>query len=110
MMDSVLYILSTNGRRHTSCALVTGAQTWALPILGSLDRLRDVEPDDPPVRLGEDHAPFGERHARRPLATAFDRLRIGDGYLGLLEKPIASRPGGIVPIHRDGWVDRKSVV
>src|SRR3546814_2420557 len=37
--------------------------------IGSLDLLRDIEPDDPPVRLGEDHAPFGERHARRTLAT-----------------------------------------
>src|SRR3546814_7769575 len=72
--------------------------------IGSLDLLRDIEPDDPPVRLGEDHAPFGERHARRTLATAFDRLRIGDGHLGLLDKTIASRPGGIVHIHRDGWV------
>src|SRR3546814_6579984 len=27
------YFVFSNSRRHTSCALVTGVQTWALPIL-----------------------------------------------------------------------------
>src|SRR3546814_1063235 len=64
--------------------------------IGSLDLLRDIEPDGPPVRLGEDHAPFGERHARRPLATAFDRLRIGDGPPGMLDTPITpNRKSGV---------------
>src|SRR3546814_16953515 len=38
--------------------------------IGSLDLLRDIEPDDPPVRLGEAPAPSGPRHAPRNLPTA----------------------------------------
>src|SRR3546814_10813748 len=30
------YFFFSSRRRHTSCALVTGVQTWALPILGFL--------------------------------------------------------------------------
>src|SRR3546814_1644399 len=35
----VFYFFFSSRRRHTRCALVTGVQTCALPIYGSVDRL-----------------------------------------------------------------------
>src|SRR3546814_276425 len=38
----MIFFLSSR-RRHTSCALVTGVQTCALPISGPLDRVHQAE-------------------------------------------------------------------
>src|SRR3546814_6098511 len=38
--DGVLLFFVSSGRRHTSCALVTGVQTCALPILKLIDNHR----------------------------------------------------------------------
>src|SRR3546814_13959228 len=47
--------------------------------IGALHFLGDIEPDEPPLRLGENDPAFGKRHPRLPLSAAFERLRIGDG-------------------------------
>src|SRR3546814_9496575 len=44
-VGAVLFFFSSR-RRHTSCALVTGVQTCALPIFGSVDAIYDRPPDD----------------------------------------------------------------
>src|SRR3546814_4597680 len=59
IIDSCLYVLVffffSSRRRHTRCALVTGVQTCALPILGQRASMHV-----------EEHAPPLVRPARRP--------------------------------------------
>src|SRR3546814_3513889 len=58
-------------RRHTRCALVTGVQTCALPILDADDLLGlDAMPEGKPTLIGED--------GRRAAADARRRHRIGE--------------------------------
>src|SRR3546814_10615228 len=42
--DSILYFFFSSRRRHTSCALVTGVQTCALPIYRGHSRMIDAPP------------------------------------------------------------------
>ena len=72
--------------------------------VGALDLLGDIEPDNPPLRFGQHDAALGKRHARLTLAAAFERLRIGDGQLGLPEQAIAACPDAIVHIDRNGRI------
>src|SRR3546814_20878054 len=72
--------------------------------IGSLDLLRDIEPDDPPVRLGEDHARLADAQPRETLPTRFDGLRLGAVISDRLERPIPPLPGALVIIHGKGGV------
>src|SRR3546814_7404278 len=65
-MCSVLFFFSSR-RRHTSCALVTGVQTCALPI--SAHALRDVE------------------HARRVFGVGIRRAGVQLGRHGVVVTP-----------------------
>src|SRR3546814_9959550 len=49
----MLYSIFSSGRRHTSCALLTGVQTCALPILARLasEHLLQSGPDTVVLRL-----------------------------------------------------------
>src|SRR3546814_14165565 len=69
-MFIVLFFFSSR-RRHTSCALVTGVQTCALPILSAfLAHCREEEPEIE-IRLAE-----------VPLAEQLRGLRSGDFTIG----------------------------
>src|SRR3546814_1194343 len=48
MSESIMCYFFSSKRRHTTCALVTGVQTCALPICFILQSVRTIE--------GEDHA------------------------------------------------------
>src|SRR3546814_5289305 len=64
MLSSVFFFSSR--RRHTSCALVTGFQTCALPILGALS-LKGIKSG---IELRQDHEPDGVGLWRADLAPS----------------------------------------
>src|SRR3546814_6574718 len=81
----VLFFLSSR-RRHTSCALVTGVQTCALPILGlagcamRAGGYRGPVPDDYALRHGDAaHNDHVERELRATIAALqrSDERRVG---------------------------------
>src|SRR3546814_11522984 len=97
-----LFVFLSSRRRHTRCALVTGVQTCALPILTGVPGLEhvkglsaaDLADDDPvwsqpqggtdQIRHGDDARPGAQRHA------------IGCGALqlaGVLDRSEARRVG-----------------
>src|SRR3546814_4442481 len=75
----ILFFFFSSRRRHTRCALVTGVQTCALPILRDSDHgVRDISdeerpPDDrrvrsvpvSPRRMTQDHCGNGRSEERR---------------------------------------------
>src|SRR3546814_16475571 len=66
----MVWLFFSSRRRHTSCALVTGVQTCALPIY--LRRGSGLAPAD--IMLWEDCAPRGRRtRFTPPSARAFSR-------------------------------------
>src|SRR3546814_3788242 len=89
MSITILYIVSccllfffSSRRRHTRCALVTGVQTCALPILRSL-READVEHD---LRRRLRAEPQAEVHLGR------ERGGLGDPYPGTRRLRVAALP------------------
>src|SRR3546814_20019744 len=58
-----MFFFFSSRRRHTSCALVTGVQTCALPIFDALDRLGIARPQGD-RRIARHH-----RRDRRPPAA-----------------------------------------
>src|SRR3546814_18981974 len=66
MCNAVYYVYFSSGRRHTSCALVTGVQTCALPIYPAFGLLPDL-------RAGR--ALVGERVLRVPVLVGLEGAR-----------------------------------
>src|SRR3546814_2774857 len=64
-------------RRHTRCALVTGVQTCALPILGAVD-YRTMSIDD--IRMVIEHFAVAADRAKRAGLDGVE-LHGGHGYL-----------------------------
>src|SRR3546814_2331241 len=92
-------------RRHTSCALVTGVQTCALPIW--LARLRRGEVDMPADRGHDIALPriVGDRRPHRDVETstgAQHPAQIGEGAIGFRseEGPVGKEG---VSTCRSGW-------
>src|SRR3546814_1461974 len=71
-MSVVVELFFSSRRRHTGCAVVTGVQTCALPILHDIEeaRPRAAGPRVGAVRLGDDRAHL--RADRFHLLTAFE--------------------------------------
>src|SRR3546814_1267678 len=91
MFGVVVFFFFSSRRRHTRCALVTGVQTCALPILipsATFDRLADEAVRITPQHLGELAAM--RRHAT--LATAAIRLEesLTDAALTMFDKLLGS--------------------
>src|SRR3546814_7139649 len=75
------YVFFSSGRRHTICALVTGVQPCALPILPCGPPPRRAGPGDAPRPGGGLRGrlllcPFRHRHGRRGAAAGADRARM----------------------------------
>src|SRR3546814_12531489 len=68
---SLMYFFFSSRRRHTICALVTGVQTCALPILDVTQYVM-LELGQPMHAFDRDllHGPVGVRHAREGEALA----------------------------------------
>src|SRR3546814_10103108 len=95
MFLSVFLFFFSIRRRHTRCALVTGVQTCALPILAGIGKRRHAVPD----RYGGHVLPDGIDNAPALMA---ERARLQREAL-----PFRSRPGGEVG-GADAASDRKS--
>src|SRR3546814_12912359 len=54
---SLLLFFFSSRRRHTRCALVTGVQTCALPILATIEQ----DDEDLPMAFGDEGRLLGER-------------------------------------------------
>src|SRR3546814_2704714 len=74
MFCFAIWCLFSSGRRHTRCALVTGVQTCALPILPSAGMA-----EEPPYRLAEQVGHLLRRAHQR--ASAIFQERISDRNL-----------------------------
>src|SRR3546814_2135864 len=89
---SVLFFFFSSRRRHTSCALVTGVQTCALPIFGILaarerrgedirrgDRIlhREVDPDAADGRHRVRGVADREQAGTRPAGERSEERRVG---------------------------------
>src|SRR3546814_2861706 len=68
-----MLFLITSRRRHTRCALVTGVQTWALPIYQRADAVRVAERHQAQAKHGRDHGVA----ATRAAVDALDRAERG---------------------------------
>src|SRR3546814_3481172 len=96
---SVIYCFSSR-RRHTSCALVTGVQTWALPIYPHADEMTQmalgmmgmfvIHPrDGEAVAVDRDYAILLHNWALHPgtsrpdpsVMTDFDLWKIGRAHV-----------------------------
>src|SRR3546814_18153829 len=87
-------------RRHTRCALVTGVQTCALPILDPLSRLRPVHRHvDRARRRSEGFQPRGAI----PLSVA-DAYRRAGRPLRLADRARASRAGAGEQMTQKPWM------
>src|SRR3546814_4146301 len=64
-------------RRHTSCALVTGVQTCALPIY-----LLQLHGTETPARVAEIRARFGMPVMKAIGVAGADDIAAADAYLG----------------------------
>src|SRR3546814_852431 len=80
----VLYVL-TSRRRQWMCALVTGVQTWALPI--SADRLLDLRPRSTAILSSNDEMAAGVVHAARQRGLDIPRDL---SVIGFDDNPIAA--------------------
>src|SRR3546814_20577968 len=86
-MSALTYLFSIRGR-HTRCALVTGVQPCALPILGAVMRLADTPAGEDdliasfPVRMAGLAYRAGEIDARHERAAAPDRRRSEERRVG----------------------------
>src|SRR3546814_9895770 len=100
-------------RRHTRCALVTGVQTWALPILPSTDSpfelptWPEVLPDiDPPLGLQADTIQIDDFRVSREGEHVIDIRRVRGGLDARegslhLEHVVADSDRGPFPAHGD---------
>src|SRR3546814_8728202 len=85
-IDSSLFFFFSSRRRHTSCALVTGVQTCALPISERVEQDRLARPR------------FAGEHAQPRLEVeveSFDEHDIGDGQGGQHEPSLPQNKGRI---------------
>src|SRR3546814_10308717 len=102
-----MFFLSSR-RRHTSCALVTGVQTCALPI----SLTHDPKLDDPAldVALKSDAFYIACLGSRRTHARRLERLRelgFGDATLARIHGPAGLSIGAVSPAEI-ALSDRKS--
>src|SRR3546814_7375965 len=68
---TVVCFFFSSRRRHTSCALVTGVQTCALPILAVVPLQRDIDADA--VALAADRDRVGEQRCLVAVEIADER-------------------------------------
>src|SRR3546814_9394970 len=82
-------------RRHTRCALVTGVQTCALPVLANLDFFRGPEPDSGTC--------FEVGYAVAQGKSVFGYIPDCGSFAERIRErhPHAIGPGGVLDVH--GW-------
>src|SRR3546814_2098806 len=97
MIFVLLFFFFSSRRRHTRCALVTGVQTCALPILPVLP---------PSVRIAVCHPRRGRSTARHKMEKKPLAFPLGATYIGGAARPVLDHhfPGAL------SILDRKSVV
>src|SRR3546814_12487773 len=90
----IVWFVFTSRRRHTSCALVTGVQTCALPISAQADLalLAGGDDDVAVVERAQNHLGARQRHADRAGAAAAPNRIAGDHRLGLGEAIAFEQP------------------
>src|SRR3546814_9482564 len=96
-----MFVFFSSSRRHTRCALVTGVQTFALPISAAEERGIDIfcgygMSETGPLSTIAHLAPSGERNAKRDIAT-----RITAGRPVILVE-VRTVDGSMNDVPRDG--------